>query len=298
MHKLDFDIDKNKSVVVVIVSYFPNEKSLFTLINNVKSNAVSVILIDNTTEKKRIDINSKFSIDNGVIYLPQYNNIGIAAAQNIGVNYVLNKTSSTYIVFLDQDTQVPNNYLDSIFKEYNRALDLKLDISVLAPVLFNNISKKQYKINNIHSNYNFIRTDKVSSSGSLISVNTFKIVGLFDEELFIDYVDSEWCWRASSYNLNCFITNNVKISHSIGNGVFRIFGLNFIISNNHRYYYQYRNWLLLLKRSYVPFQWKIKVSIKNFIFLFIIPFKFCNYIEIYRFIYNGIFDFKKNTNKK
>ncbi|END16895.1 putative rhamnosyltransferase domain protein, partial [Escherichia coli P0301867.8] len=38
------------------------------------------------------------------------------------------------------------------------------------------------------------------SSGSLTKVDVFKKIGLFDEDLFIDYVDYEWGWRALEKN--------------------------------------------------------------------------------------------------
>lgn len=39
------------------------------------------------------------------------------------------------------------------------------------------------------------------NSGMLVPVSTLKDVGLMKEELFIDYVDIEWCLRAASKSL-------------------------------------------------------------------------------------------------
>ena len=45
----------------------------------------------------------------------------------------------------------------------------------------------------------------------------FKKVGLMDENLFIDGVDNEWCWRAkTTSNLDSFILLDTAIEHYFG----------------------------------------------------------------------------------
>lgn len=43
----------------------------------------------------------------------------------------------------------------------------------------------------------------IISSYSLVPLRNFLIVGNMDERLFIDFVDDDWCWRASAFLINC-----------------------------------------------------------------------------------------------
>ena len=57
------------------------------------------------------------------------------------------------------------------------------------------------------------------SSISLIPCKVFNIVGGFDESLFIDGVDNEWCWRAwHKCGLRSFIVEDAEIGHMLGEG--------------------------------------------------------------------------------
>lgn len=70
----------------------------------------------------------------------------------------------------------------------------------------NRNNKKKYTIENciiektnIDSISHYI-THHVMSSGSIIPLKKFREVGLYNDKLFIDFVESEWCWRASFYH--------------------------------------------------------------------------------------------------
>lgn len=284
-------LEKNhlETITVIIVAYYPDDNNLFKLIHKIKSNSIKILIIDNTPEISNSYLDHMF-VNDEIFYIPLFKNIGIASAQNIGISYCIDKIKSKFILFLDQDSMVDYNFVNNIISEYKIAETTSLKISVLAPLLIEKNTDKYYRINRLNRIENFIKTDKVSSSGSLIALNTFKIVGLFNEDLYIDYVDSEWCWRASKFNLSCYISEKVKILHSIGISRFKFLGLTFIISDNKRYYFQYRNFIKLLRVSYVPLSWKYKIAIKNIIFIFIIPFYFKNYFEVYKFISLGILD--------
>jgi rhamnosyltransferase len=109
----------------------------------------------------------------------------------------------------------------------------------------------------------FIPRREIISSGSCTTIECLKEVGLNDGRLFIDYVDFEWCWRANSKGYVCGITSNLSISHHVGQKTINLFGYLIIISAPGRYFYQFRNYLWLIRRNYVPLQWKIAMGIKS-----------------------------------
>ena len=117
----------------------------------------------------------------------------------------------------------------------------------------------------------FVVVPTLISSGTLIPIDAFDKVGLMEEKLFIDYVDHEWCWRAFSKGYICCMDRNVRIMHKVGQKAISLCGFPFLISSSFRYFYQYRNSLWLMKRYYVPFNWKVKTLLRNLVSFFFIP---------------------------
>jgi rhamnosyltransferase len=80
-----------------------------------------------------------------------------------------------------------------------------------------------------------------------------------DENLFIDYIDYEWCLRAKSIGYKIYKSNNLFINHNLGDAFVNVFGFKKPIHNNQiRLYYIIRNNLILLNRNYISTSWKIK----------------------------------------
>lgn len=118
-----------------------------------------------------------------------------------------------------------------------------------------------------------------------------------DELLFIDNVDNEWCWRAIHNGNLCCITTKITMLHKIGQQHYKILGMPFLVSAPIRYYYQYRNYLWLLRRSYVPLGWKYKSFIRKLVEIIIIPCVSKQKILIIKNMVRGIWDglFKYNN---
>jgi len=53
------------------------------------------------------------------------------------------------------------------------------------------------------------------SSGSLMTFRTFEKIGRFREELFIDYVDTEYCMRAGRFGIPVVAAKDAGIVHSL-----------------------------------------------------------------------------------
>lgn len=167
------------------------------------------------------------------------------------------------------------------------------NLFLLGPTITNGRTKEVYK-STIHRDVwaaeNFIWRREIISSGSCVALRKIEKVGLNDDCLFIDYVDFELCWRANSKGFVNGITPKVKLTHYVGQQEYRLFNQLVIISTPIRYYYQTRNYLWLLRRSYVPRQWKINRGIKLVVFPISFPFKVRCWREIYAQMFRGVKD--------
>ncbi|MGO8765421.1 MAG: glycosyltransferase [Limisphaerales bacterium] len=89
------------------------------------------------------------------------------------------------------------------------------------------------------------------TSGSLIKPGMFEAVGFYDEALFIDYVDSDFCLRLQKRGFKIMSVAPVRLEHELGGQETRHFAgftISFRVHVAWRYYYNFRNRLLLYRR--------------------------------------------------
>ena len=197
-------------------------------------------------------------------------NVGIAAAQNIGIKYAESKKFK-YVIFFDQDSEIAPFFLQNIVLEFEKIKKNDPQIVILGPTIINKDLSVEYKhCDSLNKEGNAI-VSSVISSGSIVDVDSFSIVGLMNEKMFIDYVDFEWCWRAQSKGYLCYRTHNIVLPHKVGQNLVSFCGYPIIISAPSRYFYQYRNFIWLLKLDYVPGEWKAKMLVRKLVELLILP---------------------------
>ena len=258
------DLKINEKVAVIIVLYNPDTNDIDTVRRIAQYNVGFVV--DNSL----IPFMDGETIGN-MYYICNKANIGIAKAQNIALREIL-KGDYEYVVFLDQDTRVAVDYPSQIAMEFSRIDNDRL--AVLGPQVVNAVTGGQYA-SAIHkyeiSENGFSLRKHIISSGSCMSINALKDVGLMWGELFIDYVDFEWCWRAASKGYQCGVTSHLQISHHVGQRELSIGKYKVIISAPQRYFYQYRNFIWLIQKKYVPLQWKCATCVKFLLRLVYFP---------------------------
>lgn len=234
--------------------------------------------------------------------LDQYENItyhfigenkGIATAQNIGIKYFEEKNYD-FITFLDQDSIPSDDLIEKLLSAYKILNDQKIKIGAIGARPYNRNSNKPYantSSRNVAITNNITEVTEIISSSSLIPVANFKVVGKMEDDLFIDGVDHEWCWRATKIaKYRFFIAEDVLLSHQLGEGDKFLLYRNVAISTPFRTYYQFRNYFRFLPRKYVPLYWKIVNGVKYLIKYFYFPLMVSPRWEYFKSINKGIFD--------
>lgn len=272
---------------IIVVLYFPKEDAVKRI--NELAKVYNVVAVDNTPsdskEYKAIDEYSKY-----LQYIPLYANFGIAYAQNKGIERA-KQSKAQYVLFLDQDSEVQKDFPNAMLFEYKTLKCQIHNLGILGPLIVNKDTMQNYKFDNSQPiKKNIYKQESIISSGSIVEVATFDLVGGLEDKLFIDVVDHEFCWRLQYKGYACCMTANVLLIHRVGNNTKKILCFNYIASAPFRYYYQYRNTLLMLRRSYVPMQYKIRSIIKNTFFLIVLPFVIDRKkrLSTYKYIFKGI----------
>lgn len=252
-----------KKVCCVLVTYNPDFAILTKSLSILRPQLAEIIIVDNS------DYNISFELDESIIVLKNGENLGIAKAQNIGVEYCLSHNAD-FILFMDQDSLAPDNLVESLMKCYEQKSKEGL-VGAVGPLPYNRNNDKVYYINTVNKDKDsIVKVGTLISSGSLIPKDILTQVGGMDDLLFIDMVDLEWCWRAvHKMNCNFYIDIQCCLSHSLGEKEVRLWAKRIPLHSPMRMYYRFRNYFLLVNRTYVPLVWKFRYPVSNIIRLFL-----------------------------
>lgn len=248
----------------IIVLYHPDLPQLDQALSALLPQVDEVCLVDNSDESHAEHFEGRTAIN----YIPLMRNFGLAHAQNLGVSHFRERGFDD-VLFCDQDsTGTP--LLVSGLKAVRHALEQQGHrVAAIGPLPINQKTGKSYynKPGNVISRltvatattgnsaatYHVEMVHSVISSFSLVRLSAINEVGPFEERLFIDAVDNEWGWRAESFcGMHSFVAGDLTFSHMQGQAT----RLPVKKSAPMRLYYQYRNFLVMLRRHYVPSFWK------------------------------------------
>lgn len=231
----------NISAVVVVYNY-----DVQMLLNNILTycNQVhKVYVVDNSDKDNGLNQKS-FDIIGNAVYISMRGNKGIAAALNVGVEHSA-KENYLWILTMDQDSRVESDMISNMLDFINSNQDRY--IAMVVPQIK---WSEKYEVNVNKPDYEFV-TEAISS-GSLCSVDAIVGVGMFDNDLFIDNVDTEMCWRLRHNGYKIVMLNNIVLNHLLGDIVpIRLLGKYLFSVTNHNYirrYYITRNALYVKKK--------------------------------------------------
>lgn len=266
----------------ILILYQPDLSVTLPAIRTLYPQVNEICIVDNTPNQ---NIEERFTSFGNVTYISLNNNLGIAAAQNIGIQYFLKKKFD-YLLFSDQDSCASPNIVSELIEDYQNVKRRGFNIGLIGPLPINKKTLKPYrhtsiKTLNINGN-SYIECETIISSFSLIPLRRFYEIGLYNESLFIDFVENEWCFRLrESKRLSPYISERLKINHELGQSK-TFLGLPISISSPFRIYFQFRNYLWLRKISYIPSRWKkaiLKKLLLKLIYYPIIPKKRIHYMQ-------------------
>lgn len=276
------------SLWTVIVLYNPNVEFVNSLVERIHT-VTNILLIDNSTTSVGIDVNDRLHI------IKQSKNVGIAKAQNIGIQHALN-AGADFILLLDQDSTIEPDQIITLKNE-----SLNYENVVVTPVIVDseNLSEiSPYKISRfgisnpvhvLHSGKN-LQVTLCISSGMLVPAKVFNVVGLMNEDLFIDLVDFEWNFRCKYAGIRIIATPKCVMKHKIGVQCKSLLGFRSVVHSPIRTYYKTRNSLLFLRYSTIPLLFTIK-QITSSIFHAVLQMLTCeSKLENLKYFASGVID--------
>jgi rhamnosyltransferase len=256
----------NDSVAAVVVTFQPEIAQLSNLVHALARQCHHVYIIDNSTPSCRLTAALTTELSNIDVLSLGYNS-GVAAAQNLGLHLALNSKCEAVLLF-DQDSVINEGFVSNICDVYLRAKNSNLTpIAAIGPC-YSDFEKQVespfvrvsgLKVLRVPCSQEalYVEVDCLIASGSLLICSALRTIGLMREDLFIDYVDTEWCLRAKQMGYRCIGACRVEMQHSIGDEHALLFGRRFTLHSPSRHYYLMRNAIALYFHSDLPLQWKV-----------------------------------------
>lgn len=222
-----------------IVLYNPDINRMKENINAIINQVDYVILVDNGSKNKS-DIeavieHSFHNSDKLIINLSQKNN-GIAWALN-QIFKIAEEQSVKWVLTLDQDSVCPSDIIEK-YINYSSSIS-KNKIGILCPTI---VDKNAGILEgDVH------KTEEIKrciTSGSFTSLAAWKQLGGFDEKMFIDGVDFDFCDRLRMNGYKIIRIGSICLTHELGKITTHRFLFKTVKVQNHsalRKYYIVRN---------------------------------------------------------
>ena len=264
-------------LVGVVTAYHQGESS-FENISTYIEGLDKLLIFDNNKDQRLKQEIERFGFKEKIYYVSFCKNLGVAYA----LNYALkNFHEYEYLLMMDQDSK----FLEEDFSHYIEAIEDYMDdrVIIYAPYFDGKKTSEKYQLKK-----------RVITSGSIVSVSKAIAIGGFDESLFIDEVDHEFCYRATRNKFLIVQCNTVSLVHHLGEKQpISIFGITKFVTNHSpsRRYYMVRNCLYVICKH--PYATLVEFSyLKNLTFMMVAVFFFeKNRKKKFQYVIRGIKDF-------
>lgn len=226
----------------IVVLYEPENKEIENILDYIGSVDKAYIL-DNSIKSREKIVNELLSIygeNKKIEYIHFHKNIGLCKALNYGMKLAKDENFE-WALLMDSDSSFNTNVVN-VYKNYIRENNCS-DIGVLAPIHLHDRS--------IESKFNGQReVSWAMTSGCFYNISIFEETKGFKEELFVDGLDIDYCYKIHRAGYKIVEIANAKINHKPGET--RVLNLGVIklkygVASPWRYYMQARAimWLIL-----------------------------------------------------
>jgi rhamnosyltransferase len=233
-------------VCAVIVTYHP-DKDFAQHIATLRPQVGGLVVVDNRSNDSELILLRELANRYAFSLLENPENLGIGAALNRGIRWAAADGRFQYVVLFDQDSETNSGFVGALVSciQGHPARDR---VAVAAPQIYNRNTRSIDGPNGVRPGKYLV----AQSSGSLMPLSVFNSEGWFLEELFIDYVDYEYCLRAVTAGWVIVYCEEAVLSHLPGNSRrHTLFGIYLGTTGNYsptRHYYLMRNGFWVLRK--------------------------------------------------
>lgn len=233
-----------------VVTYNPDINRLKDNIDAIQNQVSKVVIFDNGSVNVK-EIQESISKFGNIELIASNKNIGIAAALNKLMEWGFTR-QYIWMLSLDQDSVCDKNYVRRM-KTY---LTVESKLGIVAPVIID----RNVGIVGHNPRTEYAHVNTCITSGAFSKLSAWKEIGGYDESMFIDSVDFEYCYRMRKYGYDVIQVRDVRLLHELGKSQRKrivfwkidvtghpAFRKYYIARNNIYYPLKHRLWLRLIR---------------------------------------------------
>jgi rhamnosyltransferase len=279
------------SVCAIAVTYRPDPAALRALVASVAPQVAALVIVANDGAANDGAANDGDVAAAGlaqehpaVQVLAQPVNVGLAAAQNIGIAWA-RANDHTHVLLLDQDSAAGDGMVAALVEAHAELTRSGHRVAAVGPRFRDARDQRDAPFVRVAFPMSekvwcggepYVRTDFLIGSGSLIPLAVLDDIGALDADLFIDNVDMEWSFRGRARGYELFGVCAAQLEHRLGDARQPVlFGRLTVVTHSPiRLYYIMRNRVLLYRTPSTPRVWiaqdVIRVPVKFLLFAVLI----------------------------
>lgn len=261
------------NITAIVVTYQPELKALGQLLDSLIPQVKSVVIVDNCSQLDLQAWNNQRKTPTVELLLLSENR-GIAFAQNVGIQSVLEKGAG-YVLLMDQDSIPAQDMVEKLMFALLDAekkadsepiaagpvcVDTRTGTKSFFVIEHNGVPTRWRPSTSLPTGIFSLEVSFLISSGTLINLKALQYVGGKRSNYFIDHVDTEWCFRARAKGYAILGVPCAEMKHSLGDNVKKVwfFGWRHVAYHSPlRDYYMFRNTILMLRDVEMSFIWKL-----------------------------------------
>jgi rhamnosyltransferase len=259
----------------VIVTFQPDTHALLKGIGALSAQVDGIVVVDNASAE--LEFERIFESYPSLVLRKFGTNRGIGAAQNEGIA-AARAGGFRHVLLLDQDSVPQAGMVDSLRRALERLVEAGRRVACVGSRVrfpgstdLSTFASSGWLRQTCRDHESIVECDAVMSSGTFIPLDVIEAVGGMEEALFIDQVDTEWCLRARSQGYGVFGACGAILEHRLGETAQRVWAGRWRRLPRHkpfRYYYIFRNTILVSRRPYVSAMW-VLFSLRRLAVLFL-----------------------------
>ncbi|GAA5034652.1 glycosyl transferase [Marivirga lumbricoides] len=211
---------------------------------------VEVFIVDNGSEQEPLEpLTQKYP---EIKFIISEKNLGFAGGNNLAIK----QASGEYLLFINNDTEVPINFLEPLIDHFLS----HPNAGMASPLIkYFNTNIIQYagnsKVNLLtgrskrlgfkeedHGQYDFnFKTGMIHGAALLVRDKVIEEIGLMPESFFLYYEELDWCTRAQKKGYETWVIGKSTIFHKESMSVGK--------NSPFKLYYMTRNRILFLRRN-------------------------------------------------
>ena len=226
-------------MVGVVILYHPDTEDLIENIKTYINNITTLLVFDNSElYNKELEI-SLVNISDKIKFTHFGENQGIAKRLNQAIEYAT-KSNASFLLMMDQDSSFRlGDFVSYVAAIKSSLVENVAQFGINCQPAFTPVSDSPQSVISL------------ITSGSVLNLKHIQQVGMFNENLYIDFVDTEFSHRINNKGFINLQFTNIILKHSIGNRIEARSLFTFkkslrIIHSPIRVYYIIRNGLYLL----------------------------------------------------